>query len=903
MSQTYAILPSPRHVESALRDTLAADVPEVNRFGLRTGTEPGGLKGWFGALIIAPSCCLAMVISGCGSGFIGSTSGALQISPGTVDFGDVGVGQVASSNVTISNQSLTPIAIAQMSVSAQPFSVASTDKFPISIPPGGTHTVSIGFTPVSTSDYSADLTVMDLTAHPIAQVAMHGRGAGNQHLTVTTSNLSFGDVALNTATMQSLTLTSTGTLPVTVNSAEITGTGFSIVGASFPITLNPSQSTTLQVQFKPMTMGGSAGQVAITSDSSSGNTAMVSLSGIGAVATAATTNPVLSVSASSLNFGIAAVNTASPQAVTLTSTGTSPVTVNSATITGTGFSIAGATLPATLNPGQTLILSVQFKPTTAGTATAQIAIKSNSSTGSTTTVSLNGTGVTPTKATLSVSTASLSFGSMTVNTAATKTLTLSSTGTSAVTVSGAAITGAGFTIVGGSLPVTLNPAQTLTLSVQFKPTAAGATTGQLTISSNSNSGATSVVSLSGTGAAAAKPVLAVSAASLSFGSVTVNSATTKTLTLSSTGTSAVTVSGAAITGAGFTIVGGSLPATLNPGQTLTLSVQSKPTATGAVAGQLTISSNSSSGATSVVTLSGTGVAAAKPILGVSAASLSFGSVTVNTATTKTLTLSSTGTSAVTVNSAAITGAGFTIVGVTLPTTLNPGQTLTLQVQFKPTATGAVAGQFTISSNSSSGVTSVMSLSGTGTAANPIVSMSATSLNFGSIAVNTTTTKTLILSSTGPTPVTVNSAAITGAGFIVVGGSFPVTLNPAQTLTLQLQFKPTTAGAATGQITISSNSSSGSSSVVTLSGTGTAVPHEVDLSWSAPSSSTDPVVGYNIYRALGSGSFQLMNTSRDTQTTYVDNTVISGSAYNYMVKSVDSSGVESVPSNQFAVTIP
>lgn len=92
-------------------------------------------------------------------------------------------------------------------------------------------------------------------------------------------------------------------------------------------------------------------------------------------------------------------------------------------------------------------------------------------------------------------------------------------------------------------------------------------------------------------------------------------------------------------------------------------------------------------------------------------------------------------------------------------------------------------------------------------------------------------------------------------------------------------------------------------MVTLSGTGTAIPHEVDLTWSAPSNSTDPVVGYNIYRALGSGSFQLMNASRDLQTTYVDDTVVSGSTYNYMVKSVDSGGVESVPSNQFAVTIP
>jgi fibronectin type 3 domain-containing protein len=131
----------------------------------------------------------------------------------------------------------------------------------------------------------------------------------------------------------------------------------------------------------------------------------------------------------------------------------------------------------------------------------------------------------------------------------------------------------------------------------------------------------------------------------------------------------------------------------------------------------------------------------------------------------------------------------------------------------------------------------------------------------------------------------------------------VTLTPKQTLTLQVQFKPAAAGAATGQITISSNSSSGGTTVVTLSGTGTAVAHEVDLSWNPPSSSPDPVVGYNIYRSLGSGSFQLMNTSRDTQTTYVDNIVVSGTTYNYIVKSVDSSGVESIASNEIAVTIP
>jgi Abnormal spindle-like microcephaly-assoc'd, ASPM-SPD-2-Hydin len=229
--------------------------------------------------------------------------------------------------------------------------------------------------------------------------------------------------------------------------------------------------------------------------------------------------------------------------------------------------------------------------------------------------------------------------------------------------------------------------------------------------------------------------------------------------------------------------------------------------------------------------------------------------------------------------------------------------VTLQIQFDPTAAGAASGQITISSNSTTGSTAVVALSGTGTATNPQLAISAASLNFGSVTVNTATTQTLTLTSTGTTPVTVNSAAITGAGFTIVGGSFPVTLNPTQTLTLQLQFDPTTAGPLAGQLTISSNSTSGSTAAVALSGTGTAVAHEVDLSWDAPASSPVPVTGYDVYRATGSGSFVLINSSPDTAVTYVDSTVVSGATYTYEVTSVDSSGVQSVVSNQITVTIP
>jgi fibronectin type 3 domain-containing protein len=150
---------------------------------------------------------------------------------------------------------------------------------------------------------------------------------------------------------------------------------------------------------------------------------------------------------------------------------------------------------------------------------------------------------------------------------------------------------------------------------------------------------------------------------------------------------------------------------------------------------------------------------------------------------------------------------------------------------------------------------------------------------------------------------VNSVTIAGAGLTIVGGGFPVTIDPTQTLLLQLQFKPTIAGAITGQLTINSNSTTGSSAVVALSGNGTTVSHEVDLSWNAPTSSPDPVAGYNIYRSTGGGSLVLVNSSPNPSISYIDSAVVSGSTYSYIVKSVDFSGIESDASNQTTATIP
>lgn len=211
--------------------------------------------------------------------------------------------------------------------------------------------------------------------------------------------------------------------------------------------------------------------------------------------------------------------------------------------------------------------------------------------------------------------------------------------------------------------------------------------------------------------------------------------------------------------------------------------------------------------------------------------------------------------------------------------------------------------------SAGGVSKTFSIQLRAIAANePGLTISTASLAFGNVTVNTSSTLHVTLTSTGTAPVTINSATLSGSGFSISGATFPVTLNPNLALTLDVNFDPQTTGPTPSQLTVASNSPTNSTAIVSLSGIGVSASgsgsHQVKLSWQAPSSSSDPIVGYDIYRAAsGSSTYKLLNSSADTQTTYIDTNVQSNVTYVYSVTSVDSSGVQSVFSSQVTAAIP
>lgn len=71
-----------------------------------------------------------------------------------------------------------------------------------------------------------------------------------------------------------------------------------------------------------------------------------------------------------------------------------------------------------------------------------------------------------------------------------------------------------------------------------------------------------------------------------------------------------------------------------------------------------------------------------------------------------------------------------------------------------------------------------------------------------------------------------------------------------------------------------------------------------LNWTAPASSTDPVVGYQVFR-----NGAQLTTAVVTGVTYTDKAIAPSTTYTYYVVSVDAAGAQSTASNSVSVVVP
>jgi hypothetical protein len=287
---------------------------------------------------------------------------------------------------------------------------------------------------------------------------------------------------------QPVTLTNTGTLPLTI--ASISASGDFSETNNCGTTVAGGQSCTINVTFTPTQGGARSGDITVDDNASSGQQ-MVPLTGTGL-------GPGITLSPSSLTFSNQGVGTTSPpQTVALTNSGNATLTISSLGITGPGSNDFGQTnnCGRSLVAGATCQIMVTFTPVSEGSFNAAISISDNLP-GSPQLVPLSGSTLPGPGVSLSPS--SISFSSQYVGTSGLpQTVTLTNTGNAALTITAINTTAADFgelSTCGNSVAV----GASCSIGVFFDPTATGTRSGALTITDNAP-GSPQSVPLTGTG--------------------------------------------------------------------------------------------------------------------------------------------------------------------------------------------------------------------------------------------------------------------------------------------------------------------------------------------------------------------------------------------------------------------
>jgi hypothetical protein len=512
--------------------------------------------------------------------------------------------------------------------------------------------------------------------------------SGSGVLSPNPTTIGFGSVSVGSSKTMGLTVTNSGVSSVNISKTVVSGTGLSIVGGS-PSSIAAGQSSTIQIQFTPTTMGTVPGNLAIFSDASN-STLSVDVMGTGA-------QPGLTLTPSFVNFGNVTVGQSASQSVTLTNSGTVSVTLSAATPSGSPFSMSGLSIPATLAAAQSISFSVKFAPTAAGVANGGINI-TDSAPGSPQTVVLAGTGIAVGTPAISVTPASTPFGTVTIGGSGTQSIKISNTGNATLTITAANMGGSSeFSKSGLTLPLTIAAGGSSSFSAKFAPTASGSVSGSISLVSNAPTSPT-VASFSGTGAPASAPTISLTPTSLTFGSVTVGGNGTQSVTISNKGNAALTVTAANMAGsAEFTKSGPTLPLTVAAGGSSNFSVKFAPTASGSVSGSVSLVSNAPT-SPSVVSFSGSG-ANPGPAISLNTTNVSFGNVASGNSGSQVVTISNTGGANLTVTAANMSGSSeFSTSGLTLPLTVAAGNNSSFTLKFVPTASGSVNGSVSLVSN-------------------------------------------------------------------------------------------------------------------------------------------------------------------------------------------------------------
>jgi PKD repeat protein len=198
----------------------------------------------------------------------------LSVSPGSLGFGPVIIGQTNSMTFQVVNnggQTLNGTA-----ATVAPFSISAGS--PYSIAPSGTGLVTVAFSPTSAVNYSNGVSFSSNGGNSTNSVT--GSGLTPAQLGVSPASLNFGVTAVGSNALGNFVVTNTGGAALSNGVASVSGGPFTILSGT-PFSLAGFGTTNVVIQFAPGAAGGFTNSVTFTT--SNGGNSTNPVTGTGAV--------------------------------------------------------------------------------------------------------------------------------------------------------------------------------------------------------------------------------------------------------------------------------------------------------------------------------------------------------------------------------------------------------------------------------------------------------------------------------------------------------------------------------------------------------------------------------------------------------------------------------------------
>jgi hypothetical protein len=468
-----------------------------------------------------------------------------------------------------------------------------------SVAPGLSCIVWVTFTPQAVGPLTDQMIIYANVYGGQLSVDLNGTGTIASAVTLTPPSESFGQIEVG-AISPALTITvaNSNLVPVPISTISVTppfvlsgnGCGTTSLAAN---TLCP-----LQVEFAPTKAGIFTGQLILTDGA---GTQTVQLNGTAAA------SPTDILSPTSLSFPAtpASCGLSSPQYVTITNNGDSPLIFSSGPITVSGeFQLSGS-LPPSVPAHSVGSIGVVFAPTQTGPLTGTLTIPDALQIQ---TVPLSGTGVAA--PVLNPSPTSMTFANQLPGVAsAPQTLTITNAGSTpmanvSLTITGPAAASYSIPAATNTCGAVLNAGANCTAQIIFTPNVNGGSI-NATLAVSSSTSCVTPASVSLNGSAQLTGGLAATPAQLTFAAVGVGHSSTSQL-VTITNTSSYTIGSVTLAvSALFNITQNNCTGSLAAGANCTASVVFAPSTTGFVTGTLIVSSPTVT-TPATVALSGTG---------------------------------------------------------------------------------------------------------------------------------------------------------------------------------------------------------------------------------------------------------------------------------------------------------